>query len=128
MPRTFQRKKKQPSGFWGTSRQLIEPAEPPTASAVEEAAPLARVPDELLIPVETASTKKFTISPRCPSFSGPCGHLRSTSHPSSSIAGESDSLEYEFEMKGYRLVNWERFSQAINTIGVCCVCWFPLTV
>ena len=112
----------------GTPHQFIEPAESPTASAVEEAAPLAQVPDELLNPVETASTKKFAISPRCPSFSGPCGHLRSISHPSSSIAGESDSPEYEFEMKGYRLVNCERFSQAVNKIGVCCVCLFPLTV
>ena len=59
--------------FFGSPRQFIEQAEPPTPSAVEEAALLARVPDELLIPVETASTKKFAISPRCSSFSGHCG-------------------------------------------------------
>ena len=87
MPRNFQRKKKRPSGFLGTPRQYIEPTDPSTAFAVDEAAPLAHVPDELLKPVETARTQKFTISPRCPSFSGHCGHLRSTSHPSSSIDG-----------------------------------------
>ena len=71
MPRIFQQKKKRTSGILGTPRQFIEPAEPPTASAVVEAAPLARVPDELLIPVETASTKKFSISPRCPCLMDP---------------------------------------------------------
>ena len=125
MPRPFKRKKKRPSGFLGIPRQYIEPTDPSTASAVDEAAPLAQVPDQLLNPVETASTQKFTISPRCPSFSG---HLRRTSHPSSSIDGESDSPEYEFEMKGCRLVGCERFSRAVNKIGVCCVCLFPLTV
>ena len=128
MPRTFQRKMKRPSFFFGIPRQFIDPAESPAASAVDEAAPLAQVPDELLNPVETACTKKLAISPRCPSFSGPCGHLISISHPSYGRAGESDSPEYEFEMKGYRLVNCERFSQAVNKIGVCCVCLFPLTV
>ena len=57
MPRNFQRKKKRPSVFLCTPRQFIEPAESPTASAVDEAASLAQVPDELLNPVETASTK-----------------------------------------------------------------------
>ncbi len=131
MSRVF---KKRPSGFRGTQYQFMPPSSSPGPSSIsadtDEATTgesIAEVHVERPIPVETASSKKLAISLSvCPS-SPPSRDLRNASQPSTSSAGEP-SVVYEEKLKGYRLVNCERLSQAVSQIGLCSVCKSPLTI
>ena len=131
MSRVF---KKRPRGFNGTPRQFMPSSSSPGPSSIsadtDEATTgesVAEVHVERPIPVETASSKKLAISLSvCPS-SPPSRDLRNASQPSTSSAGEP-SVVYEEKLKGYRLVNCERFSQAVSQIGLCSVCKSPLTL
>ena len=122
MPRT-KLFNKRPKGFHGTSQHLLNPAR-----AVECGVDPAEAPVERPTPLETASGKKLAICPRCPSSSEPSRRGLRSSHPSASSTCESDDYVYMGELKGYRLVNCERLSQAVSESGVCSGCGSPLTV
>ena len=70
------------------------------------------------IPLETASSKKLALSPE----------YASTRPPQPSTSSPGESYHYVGQMKGYRLVSCERFSQAVSKIGLCSVCRSPLTL
>ena len=118
--------KKRPKRFFGTRRQDLPGRSPPHSSEAESEIerPIPVVVSQS--PAECASSKKFALSRQFPV--GPYGDLRSASHPSTSSAGESESLDYVGKMKGYRLVSCETLSQAVSEIGVCSVCASLLTV
>ena len=110
----------------GTPSFMNTPARP-SQTGVEA----VEAPEETPAPLETAISKKLAISRSFSSTSQPSpGH---TSHSPfvGTTAGEHESSDDEQgicgEMKGYRLVDCGRFSQAVGEIGVCSVCASPLT-
>ena len=122
--------KKRPKGFKGTPRQHMPPAGSSSSSsradeATSEARPVAEAPVERPVPIETASSKKLAMSLPCPS-SGRLLRDRTASQPSTSNAGEPE--EDPRELKGYRLISCEGFSQAVSEIGLCSACHSPLTL
>ena len=120
--------KRRPRAFYGVRKQEL--ATPHSTEAEEASLETDDAPVERPVPVETASSKKLAISPRYPSTGGPSGHdLRSKAQPSTSSAGEpSESHHYVGKLKGNRLVDCERFSQAVSEIGLCSTCKAPLTL